>query len=346
MEGRKWGCKLGCCQSSTAFLIPKASWLPPGSLVLAGTFSIFLLQLCWSNLAQQMTGWLGRSCCNILSAKDWVLSRENRWCEQQKACFRFTELALTKTGLWQMVPWVTFCVEYTTKKKKSSTNPQQTSISWDYLTLKAWSQFCRQIWQTCQLKTAILWLCKGMKAGSELLHQALLFKIIYSFVWVQLTFWTGDTWCNSNGAHVVRWEPISDLFIDVEWLNSQWSQLFQCTHAISDSNPTVKHPACIMYISSCFKKNTRGTKSVFVYIFRVCKNMKVFFFYSLSLIVLAPAQIQLYYTTTDKSMNACAETLKVANRCCPSEQLETCFPVVMTVGQVVWLWWNERKFQI
>lgn len=117
-------------------------------------------------------------------------------------------------------------------KKKSSTNPQQTGISWDYLTLKAWSQFCRQIWQTCQLKTAILWLCKGVKAGSELLHQALLFKIIYSFVWVQLIFWTGDTWCNSNGAHVVRWEPISNLFIDVEWLNSQWSQLFQCTHAI------------------------------------------------------------------------------------------------------------------
>lgn len=56
-KGRKWGCKLRCCQSSKAFLIPTASWLPPGSLVLTGTFSIFLLQLCWSNLAQQMTGW-------------------------------------------------------------------------------------------------------------------------------------------------------------------------------------------------------------------------------------------------------------------------------------------------
>jgi len=38
-KGGKRGCKLGRCQSSTAFLIPAASWLPPGSLVLTGSFS-------------------------------------------------------------------------------------------------------------------------------------------------------------------------------------------------------------------------------------------------------------------------------------------------------------------
>lgn len=72
-------------------------------------------------------------------------------------------------------------------------------------------------------------------------------------------------------------------------------------------------PALCTYL--LVSKKTLGARNLCLCIFSVFVRIwRFFFFYSLSLIVLAPAQIQLYYTTTDKSMNACAETLMLPFR--------------------------------
>lgn len=135
--GRKQGCKLGRCQSSTAFLILAASWLPPGSLVLTGAFS----NLPPPTVPEQSgstNDWLGRSSCNVLSARNWVLGEEKgRW-EQQRACFRFTGLASTKTSFWQTVPLVTFRVEYQEHTKIIHKSP----IDWHLLVLPDTKGLC------------------------------------------------------------------------------------------------------------------------------------------------------------------------------------------------------------
>lgn len=92
--GGKQVCKLGRCQSSTAFLIPAASWLPPGSLVLTGAF----LNLHPPTVPEQSgstNDWLGRSSCDVLSAKNWVLGEEKRYWEQQRA-FRVYRTSFNK----------------------------------------------------------------------------------------------------------------------------------------------------------------------------------------------------------------------------------------------------------
>lgn len=82
------GCKLGRCQSSTAFLFLAASWLPPGSLVLTGSF----FESASSNCAGAiwLNKWLDREellqC--PLSYKQ-LLGEETRRREQQKVRFIF-----------------------------------------------------------------------------------------------------------------------------------------------------------------------------------------------------------------------------------------------------------------
>lgn len=151
---RKRGCKLGRCQSSTAFLIPAASWLPPGSLVLTGVFS----NLPPPTVLEQSgsaNDWLGRSCCNVLSAKNWV--RRPGDGSSRRRIFEFTGQALTRQVFGRLSHWSPSVLGIK-NIPKSFTNPQQIDVSWDCLTLK-----------TSNVPT--------MQMGFELLYQAIFFHL-------------------------------------------------------------------------------------------------------------------------------------------------------------------------
>lgn len=74
-------------------------------------FRIFLLRLCWSNLAQQMTGWRGAAAMSS-QLKNCLSGEESgRW-EQHRA-FQVYRTSFNKDKrFWLIVPLVTFCVGY------------------------------------------------------------------------------------------------------------------------------------------------------------------------------------------------------------------------------------------
>lgn len=94
-RGRKRGCKRGRRRSSTAFLIPASSWLPPGSLVLTGAFSHLPLRTVLEP-SGSANEWLGRSCRSVLSAGSWVSRPGGGSSRRRVFCFLQDELQQDK----------------------------------------------------------------------------------------------------------------------------------------------------------------------------------------------------------------------------------------------------------